>query len=228
MSHQPFPKEGTNLIKNTALPQGQPGYSTQLGTQRREAGTTHTESTKHKHPGAGCWRLALWDQTQLPSGTEQPALSTAHCWGVTAAGGEDTATRVGRSPLGGRKRQILDIKTSPGQRLVVDNSCRDFPGWKHRGRFLIQPVSPGLSRACASCRDTGTASAKTCCGAPSTRHGTAFPSADVTGSNHREAGLALPPSDTSHRQCKTPPSQLCITSTPDPRAATSNLCPQTP
>lgn len=47
---------------------------------------------------------------------------------------------------------------------------RDFPGCKHSGRTPVQPVSPGLSRACASCRDRHAASAGMRCGAPSTRH----------------------------------------------------------
>lgn len=88
---------------------------------------------------------------------------------------------------------------------------RDFPGCKHRGRTPVQPVSPGLSRACASCKDTHAASAGMRGGAPGTWHGTAFASANVAGGGRRELGLLSRlqtfPSETVHGGTK---AALCL------------------
>lgn len=95
---------------------------------------------------------------------------------------------------------------------------RDSPGCKHRGRTPIQPVNPGLSRACDSCGDTCAASARTRCGAAGTWHGTAFASANMAGSGCGELGLLSHqqtfPSKSVHGGTKT---GLCIPSTSVPK-----------
>lgn len=120
MSHQPFPKKGANLIKNTdslkdsQVTQALPARNTVLGG-RHHAHRQQEQTLQAQLLKAHC----------LESNADTSRHSTlALCRGTRAAGQTEQPQREQAKQVawGGKQRQILDMETNPGQTLGAHES----------------------------------------------------------------------------------------------------------
>lgn len=134
MSHQPFPKKGTNLIKNTgSLKDSQVTCSPRSPEHNAERSASRVR--RARNPNILDW-LVIWDQTQMPLGTELPAQNHSSlqgcksCWRGMKRGtkrGTKAAQQAERGKVnaGGRKREEK-ADLGCGNKPRADTGSREF------------------------------------------------------------------------------------------------------